>query len=188
MCKNLKNNLYRIFAKPRSVQAQYSSSTSSYSLRMERIENVSPNSSCIIASRTYDRDCVENIASQLLHCSVLRICCLITGVFAEPFPGNGCLCWVHRSYLEQICHSFITTKFQEQVYIIRFVSIAARHLFTQCTYLTVSLLFKAWKMGAGARQTSRKHQETKICLSRIPISVHRWYCNIKLAFNVSIIH
>jgi hypothetical protein len=26
-------------------------------------------------------------------------------VTAESFPSNGCLCWLHRSCLEQICHN-----------------------------------------------------------------------------------
>jgi hypothetical protein len=27
------------------------------------------------------------------------------GVFEEPFPSNDCLCWLHTSCLEQICHN-----------------------------------------------------------------------------------
>jgi hypothetical protein len=55
---------------------------------------------------------------QLLHCCIgillstgsvivacLRSYCLATGVFAEPFPKNDCLCWLHSSCLEQICHN-----------------------------------------------------------------------------------
>jgi hypothetical protein len=61
-----------------------------YSLGMDHIENTYPNSSSIVASRNYRTDRVENTASQLLHCCVLRICCLAKGLFAEPFPNNGC--------------------------------------------------------------------------------------------------
>jgi hypothetical protein len=73
-----------------------------YSLGTDRIENTSPNSS-IVVSRSYPTDRVEKIAFQLLHCCVVRICCLLTGVFAEPFPSNGCLCWLYSSCLQQIC-------------------------------------------------------------------------------------
>jgi hypothetical protein len=45
-------------------------------------------------------DLVENTAYQLSHCCVLRSCCIATGVFAEPFPSNSCLCWLHSSCLE----------------------------------------------------------------------------------------
>jgi hypothetical protein len=79
-------------------------SFSFYSLCTDRIENTSLNVS-VPASRSYRTDRVENTASQLLHCCLLRICCLATGVFAEPFPSNGCLCWLHSSCLEQICHN-----------------------------------------------------------------------------------
>jgi hypothetical protein len=58
-------------------------------------------------------DYVENTASYLLHCCVLRSCCLTTGVFAEPFPSNGSLCWLHSSCLEQICHSMYVSGWDE---------------------------------------------------------------------------
>jgi hypothetical protein len=74
-----------------------------YNLGSDRIENTSPNSSSG-ASRSYHTDNIENTTSQLLHCFLLRICCLATGVFAQPFPSNSCLCWLHNSCLEQICH------------------------------------------------------------------------------------
>jgi hypothetical protein len=79
------------------------SCSSLYSIGTERKENTSSNNS-IVASRIYPTDRVENTASQLLHCCVLRICCLTTGVFPKPFPSNGGLCWLHSSCLEQICH------------------------------------------------------------------------------------
>jgi hypothetical protein len=31
--------------------------------------------------------------------------CLATGVFAQPFPSNGCLCWLPYSSFQQTCHS-----------------------------------------------------------------------------------
>jgi hypothetical protein len=31
--------------------------------------------------------------------------CLATAVFLEPFPSNGCLCWLHNSSFQQICHN-----------------------------------------------------------------------------------
>jgi hypothetical protein len=74
-----------------------------YNLGTDRIENTSP-SSYVVTSRSYRTDRVENAASQLLHCFRLRICCLATGVFAQPFPSNGCPCWLHSSCFEQICH------------------------------------------------------------------------------------
>jgi hypothetical protein len=77
------------------------------SLSTDRIQNTSPNSSSTVASRSYSTDRVENTASQLLHCYVLRICCLATSVFAESFSSNGCLCWLHSSCLEQICHNIV---------------------------------------------------------------------------------
>jgi hypothetical protein len=30
-----------------------------------------------------------------------------SGVFAEPFPGNGCLCRLHNSGFQQTCHNMI---------------------------------------------------------------------------------
>jgi hypothetical protein len=30
--------------------------------------------------------------------------CLATAKSAEPFPSNSCLCWVHNSGFQQICH------------------------------------------------------------------------------------
>jgi hypothetical protein len=64
----------------------------------------------IVSSRHYRTDHLENTASQPLHCCMLRICCLATGVFAEPLLSNGCLCWLHSSWLEQICHSFYSQR------------------------------------------------------------------------------
>jgi hypothetical protein len=77
------------------------------SLGTDTIENNSPKTSPIVASRSYRLDRVENTASQLLHCCILRICCLATGVLAEPFPSNGCLCGLYSSCLEQVCDSII---------------------------------------------------------------------------------
>jgi hypothetical protein len=46
-------------------------------------------------------DRVENTVSQLPHCCFLRSCCVGRGMFAEPFPSSGCLCWLHTSCREQ---------------------------------------------------------------------------------------
>jgi hypothetical protein len=51
------------------------SCSSVYSLGTDHIENTSPNSSPVVASHSYRTNCVQNIASQLLHCCMLRICC-----------------------------------------------------------------------------------------------------------------
>jgi hypothetical protein len=76
-----------------------------YSLNTGLAENTFSNSSSIVAARSYRTDRVETTASHLLHCCVLRICCLAMGVFAEPFPSNDYLCWLHSFYLEQICRN-----------------------------------------------------------------------------------
>jgi hypothetical protein len=103
-CLTTTPRLTAISHKPPALLTAVSGLSSLYSLGTDRIGNTSPNSS-LVASRNYRMDGVENTASQLLHCSVLRICCLATGVFAESFPSNGCFCWLHSSCLEQICHS-----------------------------------------------------------------------------------
>jgi hypothetical protein len=51
-----------------------------YGLGMDLIEDTSPNSSSIVASRSYRNDC----SSQLLHCCILEICCIAT----EPLRSN----------------------------------------------------------------------------------------------------
>jgi hypothetical protein len=76
-------------------------------LGTDRIGNTSPNNSSIVASRRYRTDRVENTSSLSLHCCVLRICCLATDVFAQPFPSKDCLCWLHSSCIEQIYHNTI---------------------------------------------------------------------------------
>jgi hypothetical protein len=83
-------------------------------LGTECIRSTSPNDSSIVASRNYRTDRVENISPQSLHCCVLRICCLTTGVFEEPFPSNDCLCWLHSSCLEQIYHNTIILRENER--------------------------------------------------------------------------
>jgi hypothetical protein len=80
-----------------------------YSLGTDRIEKTSPDSSSFDASRSYRTERVKNIACQSFHCYILIICCLATGVFAEPFPSNGCLCWLHSSCLKQICYNMYMT-------------------------------------------------------------------------------
>jgi hypothetical protein len=69
------------------------------SLSTDRIESTSLNS-CIVTSHSYRTDRVENIASQLLHCSVLRICCLATGVvwlLISLLPSNRSTCHIAPS-------------------------------------------------------------------------------------------
>jgi hypothetical protein len=83
-----------------------------YSIDTDRIGNTSPNSS-IAASRSYCRARVEKVASQLLYWCLLRICCLATDVFTEPFPSNGCLYWLHSSCLEKICHNSLCSFYLE---------------------------------------------------------------------------
>jgi hypothetical protein len=53
-----------------------------YSFGTDHVENVSPNSSSIVASRSYRTEFVENTVLQLVHCCMLRTCCLETGLFA----------------------------------------------------------------------------------------------------------
>jgi hypothetical protein len=40
-------------------------------------------------------------------------CSLATGMFAESFPYNGCVCWLHSSCFEQICHNIYVTDFSK---------------------------------------------------------------------------
>jgi hypothetical protein len=76
-----------------------------YSLGTDGTENISPNISSTVVSRSYCTDRAKNTVSKLLHCYGIRICFLATGVFAEPFPSNGCFCWIHSSCLEKIRHN-----------------------------------------------------------------------------------
>jgi hypothetical protein len=46
---------------------------------------------CVVATRSCRTDRVEKTASKLLHCSMLRNCCLATACFAEPLPISGSL-------------------------------------------------------------------------------------------------
>jgi hypothetical protein len=41
----------------------------------------------------------EHSFQQLFYCCPHVCCshCLAVGMFAEPFPSNGCLCWLHNS-------------------------------------------------------------------------------------------
>jgi hypothetical protein len=75
------------------------------SIRTDHTKNASPNSSYIVATCNYRTDRVGNIASPLLYFFALRAYCLSMGVFAKPSPSNGCLCWLHSSCLQKICHS-----------------------------------------------------------------------------------
>jgi hypothetical protein len=57
----------------------------------DRIENTSPNSTSIVASCIYRHGPRREHRSPVTPSYVLRSFCLATGVFAEPFPSNGCL-------------------------------------------------------------------------------------------------
>jgi hypothetical protein len=81
-------------------------SCSLYSLTMDHKENAFPNSSSIVASRSYHKDSTYNIASQLFHCCVLWICCghyIATAVaqllISQSLPSIG-----------SICHSILNKK------------------------------------------------------------------------------
>jgi hypothetical protein len=78
-----------------------------YILGTDCIENTSPNSSSIVATRSFRTDSVADIASQLPHCCLLVFCCVATGVFAKPFHRNGCLYWLKSFCLEKICQIII---------------------------------------------------------------------------------
>jgi hypothetical protein len=65
-----------------------------YNLSMDRTENASPNRSSIVASHSYRTNHAENTTSRVLHCRMLWICCPAMSMFADPFPSNGCLCWL----------------------------------------------------------------------------------------------
>jgi hypothetical protein len=58
------------------------------------------NASCHGLSREYH-------FQQLFYCYVHVCCgqCLATGMFAEPFPSNGYLCWLRNSGFQQRCHN-----------------------------------------------------------------------------------
>jgi hypothetical protein len=64
----------------------------------------------LIRSRQMSRhylDQATNSTFQINHSIVASwIGCLATLVFAEPFPSNDCVCWLHSSCLEQICHTW----------------------------------------------------------------------------------
>jgi hypothetical protein len=65
------------------------------------------NKTPIIASRSYCTDHVEDTDSKLLYCCMLRISCPETAVFSELFPSNACLCCLHSSCREQLCHNIV---------------------------------------------------------------------------------
>jgi hypothetical protein len=66
-------------------------------LGTDHTENIISNSSTIVAWMP-----VATITWWLLSC------CLTTAMFLEPFHNNGCLCWLHNSCFEQICHIIMT--------------------------------------------------------------------------------
>jgi hypothetical protein len=54
------------------------------------------------APRYTATDRTENTA---FNSSFTAACASVaTGVFADPFPSNGCLCWLHKSIFQQTCH------------------------------------------------------------------------------------
>jgi hypothetical protein len=67
-----------------------------YSLGTDRTENSASNSSCIVACVS-----VATITRRL------QSHCLATGVFTEPFRGNGYFCWLHHSCFQQTCHNIV---------------------------------------------------------------------------------
>jgi hypothetical protein len=70
--------------------------SSFYSLGTDRTENTASNGSSIASLS------VPAITWQLLsHC-------LATGMFAEPFPSNGCLWWPYNSDFRQTCHNMLS--------------------------------------------------------------------------------
>jgi hypothetical protein len=82
------------------------SCSSVYSLSMDQKENTSPNSFSIVASLSYCTDRVENTASQLIYCCLLRTCCcnyLATAVvfllISLSLPSNGST--YHNIYRER---------------------------------------------------------------------------------------
>jgi hypothetical protein len=54
------------------------------------------------------------VFSQALFLTPLRRHCLVTGVPAEPFPSNGCLCWIHNSGFRRTCHNILTVRWWSQ--------------------------------------------------------------------------
>jgi hypothetical protein len=66
------------------------------SLDTDRTENIFPKSSSIVASLSYLTDSVENTASELLHCCLLRVCCshylalnVAQLLISRSLPSNG---------------------------------------------------------------------------------------------------
>jgi hypothetical protein len=63
-----------------------------------------------IASERTKQKTPFNISYTVAYVSVAAITwrllshCIGTGLFTEPFPSNGCLCWLHNSGFQQTCH------------------------------------------------------------------------------------
>jgi hypothetical protein len=68
-----------------------------YSLGTDHIENTASNNSSVVAYVT--------VAAVTWH---EPSHCLATGVFAEPFPSNGCLWWLHNPGFQQTCHNIMS--------------------------------------------------------------------------------
>jgi hypothetical protein len=104
-------------------------------LGTDRKENAPPNSFSIVASRNFCTTGVDNTASQLLHCCLLRICCLTTGLcttisyrtsFTEVHPRVGrtsALYWV------------VQLLYQRPVLLAKFFEVYPNHL-SKCRYNT----------------------------------------------------
>jgi hypothetical protein len=77
---------------------------SAYNALAQTAQKKPPPTVLLLLHHVATTDRIQNSAFKLLHCSMLWICCLAMGMFAEPFASNGCLYWFHSSSLEQICH------------------------------------------------------------------------------------
>jgi hypothetical protein len=86
-----------------SPTANHGCQFSRYGLWAEPTENTASNISHFVACMS-----VATITWRLLNY------CLATGVFAETFPSNGCLCWLHNSGFHQTC---------EKIYFLHFLTI-----------------------------------------------------------------
>jgi hypothetical protein len=80
-----------------------------------------------------ERPAQEHSSQQFLHCymgmllgdgsdivACLRRYCVAMGVFVEPFPSNGCLCWFQSFCFEKIYHS---TYFWDSLFFARIWSV-----------------------------------------------------------------
>jgi hypothetical protein len=80
-----------------SILSHNGSCYSLYGLNTDRIENTVSRIFLLLRHVTVARTAYRKM---IPICYELRSCCLATGVFAEPFLSNGCLCWFHSSCLD----------------------------------------------------------------------------------------